>query len=157
MKDIKGYEGKYAITSCGKVWSYKRKIFLKPSKNRDGYHQVTLYNDKGKSCCFIHKLVAETYMPNPQKLSEINHIDEDKSHNYIRNLEYCTHKYNVHYSNNIKKLSLAKYKPVCCIELGKIYESILSAANETKTNKTSISNCINGRLKTAGGFHWKYA
>ena len=46
MVDIKGYEGKYAITSCGKVWSYKTKRFLKTIKTRKGYEIVYLYKDK---------------------------------------------------------------------------------------------------------------
>lgn len=48
MKDIKGYESKYAITSCGKVWSYKSNRFLKPRVDRDGYLAVGLYNKNGK-------------------------------------------------------------------------------------------------------------
>lgn len=91
MKDVVGYEGLYAVTSCGKVWSYKRQKFLSPGFNHRGYLQVILYKD-GKSKSFrIHKLVAEAYIPNPQNLETVDHIDEYKTHGNISNV--CNGKY----------------------------------------------------------------
>jgi hypothetical protein len=58
MVDIKGYEGKYAITSCGKVWSYKTKKFLRTHKNSKGYERISLFKDNGNKSFAIHKLVA---------------------------------------------------------------------------------------------------
>ena len=58
MVDIKGYEGIYAITSCGKVWSYKTKRFLKTIKTRKGYERVYLYKDNNVKHPTIHKLVV---------------------------------------------------------------------------------------------------
>ena len=66
MKDIKGYEGLYAITSCGKVWSYRRKKFLKLRADQDGYLLVNLYNKGKPKGCLVHRLVAEAYIPNPE-------------------------------------------------------------------------------------------
>lgn len=54
MRDIKGFEGIYAITSCGKVWSYKRKIFLSPRYDKDGYLRVNLRKDNKAYTRFIH-------------------------------------------------------------------------------------------------------
>ena len=77
MKDIVGYEGEYAITRDGKVWSYKRNKFLKCSDNGKGYYQINLYkNGKGKNY-LIHRLVAEAYIPNPEGLPQVNHRDEN--------------------------------------------------------------------------------
>ena len=65
MKDIKGYEGLYAVTSCGKVWSYRRKIFLSPSYDNNGYLMVNLSVGGNVKTKYIHRLVAEAYIPNP--------------------------------------------------------------------------------------------
>lgn len=89
MTDIKGYEGLYAITEDGQVWSYKANKFKKP-QNINGYLSVVLYKDKHLKNYSIHRLVAETFIPNPDGKPEVNHIDEDKTNNCVDNLEWCT-------------------------------------------------------------------
>ena len=71
MKDIKGFEGKYAITSCGRVWSYLSNKFLKPTITHDGRRTVMLNDRKWHP---IHRLVAEAYIPNPNNLDTVDHI-----------------------------------------------------------------------------------
>ena len=94
MKDIKGYEGLYAVTSCGKVWSYRRGKFLNAKDNGYGYLFVILRKD-GKNKAFkVHRLVAEAYLPNPYNLRDVSHKDECKTHNWLGNLEWTTHKDN---------------------------------------------------------------
>lgn len=91
MKDIQGYEGKYAITSCGKVYSYYAKRFLNPRVDRDGYLAVALYGKDGKrKYHLVHRLVAEAYIPNPDNKPTVNHKSEIKSENHINNLEWMT-------------------------------------------------------------------
>ena len=159
MKDIKGYEGLYAITSCGRVWSYRRKKFLSPSKDKGGYLQVVLHNNGEIKRFVIHRLVAEAYISNPDNLPEVNHKDEIKNHNWINNLEWVSHKENVVYGTRIERAAAACRKPVYCVELNKVFESGKQAAEELKINAGSISCCCKGRYgyKTAGGYHWKYA
>ena len=89
MKDIQGYEGLYAVTSCGKVWSYKNERFLKPYKKRDGYLEVYLYKGGERKHYIIHRLVAMAYIPNPDNLPQVNHKDENKENNALPNLEWC--------------------------------------------------------------------
>ena len=150
MKDIPGFEGQYAITSCGKVWSYKRKIFLKPCY-RKGYLQVSLCKDGKQRTFQVHRLVAMAYIPNPDNLPFVNHIDEVKDHNWVSNLEWCTAKYNSNYRNaqSDKKIK------VRCIETGQIYDSITEAANAIKRTKSALSHCICGASKTCGRYHWE--
>lgn len=94
MKDIKDFEGLYAITMSGRVWSYKSKKFLKPSADRYGYLKVTLYkNGKRKDNVPIHRLVAETYLPNPDNQPQVGHIDDNPKNNCWDNL-YWTNNYN---------------------------------------------------------------
>lgn len=111
MKDTPGYEGKYAITSCGRVWSYKHKRFIKSCLDpRTGYYQVCLYPNKDKThkIHLIHRLVAETYLPNPDNLPCINHKDENKANNSLPNLEWCTYNYNANYGTRNERISKAR-------------------------------------------------
>lgn len=153
MKDIKGYEGLYAVTSCGKVWSYRTQKFLSPSNNR-GYLRVELYGSDGsRKKHSIHRLVAETYIPNPNNKPQVNHLDECKSNNCVSNLEWATESENTNYGTRNKKVSKAVY----CVELDKVYESQSIAARELGLFPNNISRCCNGHLKTTGGYHWRYA
>lgn len=96
MKDIPGYEGLYAVTSDGQVWSYRRNIFLRPAM-RKGYLAVHLRkNGKGKSY-YIHRLVGLVFIPNPQNLETIDHIDGNKLNNNADNLQWLSR------TNNIRK------------------------------------------------------
>lgn len=101
MKDIVGYEGLYAITTCGRVWSYKYNKFLKPGRCSDKnlYQKVYLYDNYKRKVCYVHQLVAQTYLENPFGYTEVNHKDEDKTHNYVSNLEWCSRSYNNTYGN----------------------------------------------------------
>lgn len=153
MRDIKGYEGIYAITSCGKVWSYRRKIFLKPSPDKDGYLRVSLMKDGQKKNVFIHRLVADAYISNPNGLPQVNHLNEIKTANYINNLAWCDAKENDNYGTRNKRIS----KPVYCAELDKIFESQTAAADALGLDRRSISKCCIGTYKSTGGYHFKYA
>lgn len=156
MKDIIGYEGLYQITSCGKVWSYKSEKFLKPQKRKDGYLQVNLYKGGERKKCYIHRLVAEVYIPNPEGLLEVNHKDENKENNALPNLEWCDRGYNVNYGSHSERVGKALSKPVFCEELNRTFESITIAARELGLNQSGISRCCTGKRKTCGGFHFRY-
>lgn len=94
-KPINGFEG-YYVSKSGDVFSRKRNVVLKHSIHR-GYHAVKLYaNGKGKSK-FVHRLVAEAFIENPNMFPEVNHKDENTSNNAADNLEWCTSKYNANY------------------------------------------------------------
>lgn len=147
MKDIKGFEGLYAITSCGRVWSYKSKKFLTPARDRKGYLRVCLYKEGKGNVKGIHRLVAETYIPNPENLETVDHIDSNKEHNYIGNLQWMTNE------DNDRK---GHCKKVRCVELNKIFESQTAAAKELNICRTNIVLCLKGKRKTCGGYHFEY-
>ena len=152
MKDIKGYEGLYAITSCGKVWSYKSQKFLKPTKGTCGYLQIVLHKNGERKTCLIHRLVAEAYIPNPENKTDVNHKNEIKTDNYVNNLEWTTHKENMYYGT----LKVRITKPVYCEELDKYFPSTNEAAHQLGIDQGSISKCCRGNRKTCGGYHWRY-
>lgn len=110
MKDIPGYEGLYAITSCGKVWSYRRKMFLKPTPDKEGYLNVWLSNHCERKAFKVHRLVAQAYIPNPDDKRCVNHKDEDKTHNWVNNLCWMTDFENCNYGTRNQRISEAKRK-----------------------------------------------
>lgn len=155
MKDIKGYEGLYAVTSCGKVWSHYKNKFLKPHKHNCGYLSVELCKNGKRKVYLIHRLVAETYLLNPDNLPQVNHKDENKFNNYLNNLEFCLVAYNNTYGTRIKRAAEAHSSPVYCVELNTEYKSIIDAARALHINRGNICSVINGNRKTAGGYHWR--
>ncbi len=91
IKDIAGYEGLYAITDDGNVWSHIRGKWLSPWTHSKGYKHVEL---QGKPCK-VHRLVAQSFLSNDSNLPQVNHIDGDKANNEVSNLEWCDNSHNV--------------------------------------------------------------
>ena len=157
MKNIKGYEGLYGITSCGKVWSYRRKKFLKPVADGKGYLCVNLCKDGKVKSYRTHRLVAEAYLPNPENLPQINHKDENKTNNCLQNLEWCDASYNTNYGTRNEKLSNSKKIPILQYDLdGNFIREWVSATDVGREVKGNIVNCLKGRYKSAYGYIWKY-
>lgn len=155
MKDIKGFEGLYAVTSCGKVWSYRRKIFLKPYYNHKGYLLVDLRKGSVRRQTAIHRLVAEAYIPNPEGLETVNHIDENKENNSVLNLEWMSNADNVRYGTGAKRGGISRSKPVRCVELDIIFASVTEAAEKLNLSQSGISNVLNGKQNVCGNYHWE--
>ena len=157
MKDIKGYEGRYAVTSCGKVWSYINECFLKPKCEKNGYLRVSLYTAGKFKKYFIHRLVAEAYIPNPENLPQVNHKDENKANNCLQNLEWCDQKYNHNYGTINERISNSLKIPILQYDLdGNFIREWPSATDVGKEVKNGINHCLRGRAKSAYGFTWKY-
>ena len=84
---------------------HKPEIILSPKNNGKGYFIVCLYKNKTHKYYLIHRLVAITFIPNPDRLPCVNHKDEDKTNNRVDNLEWCDHKYNSNYKGVLKRRS----------------------------------------------------
>ena len=117
-KEIKGYEGKYIISNYGEIISlprYKRnnskfqyvqpREICKYTNPKNGYVYVYLYNNGVYKNVRLHKLVAKTFIPNPNNLPQVNHKDGNKLNNHVKNLEWCTASENIKHAY---KLGLMK-------------------------------------------------
>lgn len=117
-KDIKGYEEYYQISNFGNVRSKNRWVInhqngttrhvkgenLTPWDNGNGYLVITLNKERKRKNYYIHRLVAEHFLDNPERKTQVNHLDYDKHNNKSSNLEWCTQKENVFHSlENMKK------------------------------------------------------
>ena len=169
-KDIEGYEGRYQVSSLGRIKSlrdnhgnYREKILdIKP--NKCGYKEVRLSKNSKKKPYLVHRLVAIHFISNPNNYPQINHKDENKSNNCVSNLEWCTQKYNNNYGTHNKKIS-EKFKgvnnhrygtlavnrrKVQCITTGKKFNSIKEASDYYSVNRVTISECCKGKRKSSG-------
>lgn len=101
IKDIFGYEGLYGIDEMGNVWSYRNNLILKPYVNTGGYLKVNLC-DKGKmEHKYVHRMVAEAFLSNPENCKVVNHKNANPVDNRVENLEWCSQSYNIQYSRNL--------------------------------------------------------
>ena len=165
MKDIKGFENLYAITSCGRVWSYPRtgtKGGWKIAQEQDGYWCVMLFkNGKGYKK-WIHRLIAEAYIPNPNGFPQVGHSDDNSSHNWFNNLYWTNDLENNGRLKHRERVSASlkgnqrRAKPVLCITLNRRFESAKQAHNELGVDASGICKCCKGLQKSAGGYRWEY-
>lgn len=166
-KDICEFEGFYQVSDKGRVRSLDRVIWnkasnafqslkgkvLKPVDNGD-YWCVDLRNGDKNRRASVHRLVAETFLPNLEKLEYVNHKDENKRNNRLENLEWCTPEYNAYYGKNTKT------KPVVATNIStgeqKKYRSTREAERLDGFSHTGISAACRGIQKTHKNHYWKY-
>ena len=153
------FEEKYLISSHGRVMGIgtyntcKKGELIKLHKKhgRNGYIQARFYDNGRASTIEIHLLVAKAFIPNPDNLPMVNHIDEDKTNNHVENLEWCTNQYNIRYSN--AKAVDVYTKDGNFIET---LEAVVDAATKYNTKTTNISACCKRNYGTSGGHQFRY-
>jgi hypothetical protein len=167
---IRDYEGIYEVSNCGRVRSLDRKVqyrdevrkksgrVLKENTINGGYKQVTLQKDGKRKSVLVHRLVAEMFIENFSGLPQVNHKDGDKTNNSVENLEWCSAKENMIHS--VKNRIRTDCKLVEQISLeGKLlttFDSLHEAERKTGVHRQRISDCCKAKLKSAGGYIWRY-
>lgn len=168
-KDIKDYEGLYQVSNLGRVKSLNyrhigKERILKPLKAINGYLFVILYKDGKKDIFRVHRLVAETFIPNPENKPEVNHKSENKTDNRVENIEWIWHKDNCNHGTRnervSKKLTNGKLsKPVLQFTLDGEFVREWPSTQECGRNGfiyQKISLCCRGKQKSHKGYKWKY-
>ena len=166
FKDIKDYEGLYQISNFGRVKSVSRKRIdrnqileeriLKQRKKENGYLIVNLSKLDIDKKMYVHRLVAQTFIPNPNNLQQVNHKDENKMNNKVDNLEWCTQRYNSNYNN----LPLKRNKKINQYDLDGNFIKTWNSLKEINeyfnlpNNRGDISDCTHERQKSAFGYKW---
>lgn len=163
-KDIKDLEGLYQVSNWGNVMSLNyngtgKPRLMKTVKNKYGYLVVKLFKDRKPKMFRVNRLVAETFIPNPDNLHQVNHIDENKENNRVDNLEWCTPKYNCNYGTRNERRVKTQSKPVLQLTLtGDLIKEWSSVAECGRNgfNQSLVCQCCNGKRKTHKGFRWEY-
>ena len=171
-KDIKGYDGDYMVSNYGRVWSRKSNRLIGFDTTL-GYRAISIDDKK----IYIHRLVAEAFIPNPNNLPEIDHIDTDKTNNVWTNLRWVDRKENLNNpitierfkESNKGKVTEQMYDALRKINNVKVdaytadgkyvdtYDSMKIAGECLGVDKTSVSACCRGIQKTTGGYTFRYA
>ena len=170
------YERLYKVSNLGRILSlnYRRTgkpKLMNPSANKDGYLQVGLRKNGETNLCYVHRLVAEVFLENPENKPEINHKDEDKTNNFVflnedgsvdkekSNLEWIYHKDNLNHGTRIERFTKIMSKKVLQFTLdGEFVREWESTAECGRNgfNQGLVCLCCNGKLPHHKGFRFEY-
>ena len=166
-KDINNYEGIYQISNLGNVRSLDReqidingvkRVFkgqmLTKSLGNWGYYTVSLKKNSQSKKFFVHRLVAQEFIPNPNNLEVVNHKDGNKLNNISDNLEWISLRDNTLYSQHSNKKKILQYSKSG--EFIKIWDSITEAAKYFQVNVSLISQCLSNKISSAANYVWRY-
>lgn len=181
-KDIEGYEGLYQVSNLGRIKRldslvvhnsggtriWKGRI-LKPIPSGNGYMIQSLCKGNKKTKYFIHRLIANAFIINPQNKPQINHKDGNRSNNSINNLEWATSSENIKHAfrelgrvpskngtGRRGKLHIQS-KPIICINTDQYFESISLAAEALGLYQGNISAVLRGKQTHVHGYKFRYA
>lgn len=162
--DISGYNGLYQISTLGRVRSLKnKKAKILSQAFKDGYKVISLYRNGNGRMFRVHRLVALSFIDNPKRKPCIDHINGMRDDNRVENLRWCTKKENANYD-----IAIMNYRNNAISKRGKNvrqyengvwvadYAGCNEASRMTGICNSSISDCCNGKRKTAGGYEWIY-
>jgi len=168
------FDGYYSITNDGRLYSIRNNKFLRPSMDKFGYLYYVVSIHGVRKTAKAHRLVAQAFLPNPQKKPTVNHKNGIRTDNRLENLEWATIKEQAQdpltRKNVLAVVAATDYQAMgarrnfgrkrVAVYNGDIllgyYESLKLAAQKHNANYTKASECANGHRKTAGGVRFAY-
>lgn len=159
----------YQVSNLGRILSLNyrgtgRAELLEPADNSNGYLMVYLYKNRKGKWCLVHRLVAEAFLPNPDNLPQVNHIDENKENNRVNNLEWKSPKDNCNHGTRNERIfekttngKLSKKVLQFTID-GEFIREWPSTAECGRNgfNQGNVAACCRGEYNSAYGFKWQY-
>lgn len=149
----------YDVSNKGRVRNKKTKRIIKQSIRRS-YYSICVRKGNGKTTLLVHRMVASAFLPNKQKLPQVNHIDGNKLNNNAENLEWCTSSENIKHAYRLglsKPVNHPNKKPVKQIDKNGNVVAVFDSTNEaiTKTGIRHIHEVRGNSKATAGGYYWR--
>lgn len=155
MKDI-DVLSRYKVDIYGNV--YGRDGIMSTSIDKYGYERCLMYYDDGKRRnTLVHRLVAKNFIPNPDNKPQVNHIDGNKLNNCVSNLEWVDNFENAQHArlNNLYTKAIRVQQYDLNGNLINTFDSLAFASEYINRSSSGISECLNGKRKTCGGYIWK--
>lgn len=146
----------YSVSNQGRIKNNKTGKIRATYKNNSGYESVQLYNNGIMKHFLVHRLVAEHFLSNPNNLSDINHIDENKENNSVENLQWMSHQENCQYGNRNIKSVKKNSRPIICVETGEEFLNAVEVKKKYGFDNSLIHKCCKGQYEKCYGYHWIY-
>lgn len=176
-RPVLGFESLYEVSNKGDIKSLNRVVnhpksgkltlkgkLIRQQDNGRGYKQVTLYKEGNKYCKRVNRLVAESFLPNPEKLTQVAHLDETRWNNSLSNLKWVTPKENANFpkfkkriskSNKNGKLSKRVIQKDLEKNIIKVWDSV-SECGRNGFNQGNVSSCCRGEKQKYKNYYWSY-
>lgn len=172
-EEVRGYWGKYLVSNHGRIYNtFRCKLLKQTTHKKSPYPRVNLSNEDETKTLYVHRIVAEYFVPNICDLPWVNHLDEDPENNHHSNLEWCTPTDNANHGTRNARLSASEGQLIEGIKKRKKYgikvkgtslkdgevielES-MNQATKYGFDQGSISACCRGKRNKHKGYTWEY-
>lgn len=152
-QDVVGYEGLYKVSNLGRVKTLQKQVgrkesekILKPSTVWTGYLRLGLRKEGKTKNTYVHRIVAQAFIPNKEHKPIINHKNGDRTDNRVTNLEWCTFGENSNSSPRIK--TSKRYNSINVVDnYGNVFDSYREAGKHWKLSPNTVKNDVLGRTK----------
>lgn len=149
----------YIVYDDGRIYSKHYNKFLTPKINWDGYHRIQIWENQKCHMISWHRIIAQTFLENPNNYPVVNHKNGIKFDNRVENLEWCTQQQNIQHA---WKTGLSKANaPVDMLNSDVVYimtfKSIKEAGEYINRHPSGIIGCCKGRTKKCGNYKWRYS
>lgn len=164
-KEIRGYEGRYQVSNCGRIWNTVTQSYMKPQLKKTGYFSINLMKPNKKIITErVHRLVALYFCDKPKGCNVVNHLDSDKTNNHANNLEWTTvsgntkhcYEHNARFRQQVHDNSIkGANKTILTLEVRDkdgfligVFKGYQKAAESLGLNEKTVRNITLGKFKS---------